>query len=177
MSMQAWQVPQWLEAGVSIGRGRSIYSSPRKNHEPASCCIRLVCLPIQPRLEACSTSSGWRRRLEHRGSIVCQLAEVSALQRQRNERPHGHASGCHYRRRVREARYSRRRRPSDSGEWFPGIEHEPATRRRLHAQRVSPCRGWLARFRHGHRESNGAPCSREALRQLAALSMQLGAAR
>ena len=28
--------------------GRSVYSSPRKNHEPASRAMRLVCLPIQP---------------------------------------------------------------------------------------------------------------------------------
>jgi len=47
--MQAVHVPQWALAGASGGRGRSVRISPRKNHEPASRAIRLVCLPIQPR--------------------------------------------------------------------------------------------------------------------------------
>ena len=48
-SMQARQVPQWSVAGGSASRGRSVYSSPRKNQEPADRLRRLVCLPIHPR--------------------------------------------------------------------------------------------------------------------------------
>ena len=48
-SMQAWQVPQWSVAGGSTSRGRSVYSSPRKNQDPAVRLRRLVCLPIHPR--------------------------------------------------------------------------------------------------------------------------------
>ncbi len=57
--MQAWQVPQWALAGSSGGNGRSVRISPRKNHEPASRAIRLVCLPIQPSpaSRACAFSS------------------------------------------------------------------------------------------------------------------------
>ena len=48
-SIQAVQLPQCSVAGASAGSGRSVYSSPRKNQEPARRWIRLVCLPIQPK--------------------------------------------------------------------------------------------------------------------------------
>ena len=47
-SMQAEQLPQCSEVGSSIGRGMSVYSSPKKNHEPAFLLINMVFLPIHP---------------------------------------------------------------------------------------------------------------------------------
>ena len=46
---QAVQRPQWSACGASTSSGRSVYSSPSTNQEPARGWIRLVCLPIQPR--------------------------------------------------------------------------------------------------------------------------------
>jgi hypothetical protein len=48
-SMHALQVPQWFFTGASIGNGKSVNISPKKNQEPAWRLIRFVCLPIHPR--------------------------------------------------------------------------------------------------------------------------------
>ena len=49
ISRHARQVPQCLVTGLSMGRGRSVKSSQRKNQDPAFLLISIVFLPIHPR--------------------------------------------------------------------------------------------------------------------------------
>ena len=44
----AVHVPQPSSVGESIGKGRLIKSSPKKNQDPASLLMVKLCLPVQP---------------------------------------------------------------------------------------------------------------------------------
>ena len=57
ISIHALQVPQWFCCGTSVGNGRLIKISPRKNHEPCSRDSNNVCLPRQPRWAFCASST------------------------------------------------------------------------------------------------------------------------
>ena len=58
ITIQAVHAPQCFDVVVSDGKGRSVYISPKKNHEPCSLLSNSVCFPLQPKpaFSAISTS-------------------------------------------------------------------------------------------------------------------------